>query len=161
MWLCHIESEVTFARMFPYTETLGWAEVHCSTYRVNNYLFLCFIHESIAMHGVPSCISKYTWFPVGREWRPHDSYTYTIRNIINMTYICVWTTYCVFFSPCVYFLPHTVFFLILWTLFTHVFVLWSHHFYYALHRAWWGLKLIYSTVNHTPWQQPCVPLSEG
>lgn len=42
-----------------------------------------------------------------------------------------------------------------------MYVLCSHHFCYALHLAQWGLKLIYSTVNHMPWQQPHVSLITG
>lgn len=44
---------------------------------------------------------------------------------------------------------------------SRAYVLFLHHFCYALHPAQWGLKLIYSTANRMLWQQPHVPLIGG
>lgn len=77
-----------------------------------------------------------------------------MMNVMSMKYICVLGNL-LRMCLCAVWLWHTAILFCGWCL--HVSVLCTHQFFYALHRACRGLKLIFSSVNHMPWQQPHAP----
>lgn len=111
-----------------------------------------------------SCMLNRTWFPVVGHVSEKLRWgcAYGTMELMSMNYTITRRKQpiCMFFALLCVILARRYFIQLL--MFFFFFLLRSQHFFCrALHQASWGLKLIYSTVNHIPWQQPHVTLIAG
>lgn len=105
---------------------------------------------SCSLHMIYCCTSC--------EWKAHKSCAYGVMTLMSMNYLAVvskWRAACSSLSLCCVISARRSFGG--WCLHMCMF---SASITFAMHYSEpsGGLKLIYNTVNHTPWQQPHVPL---